>query len=272
MKLGAYLRDLFRSFPGEFSPRHMSLRSAGNRIAPVAGLMALAAIAGAVVLTPPRRAHPDFTEQLRRRVIGLFGQRISNRAGVDLFEDFSQGLDDWRGAENRTRAWSYDRNGFARVGALALFVPSLRLTDYDVDALAEINARGLTLAFRAASRENYEAVKILLSGSGALRSVAVQSYAVIDGRPTRPRVKNYPGRVPSDTMFQIHLAVHGNTFSLYLQGKLVTDWSDSRLASGGVGLACSSGEQARVAWIRVTHNADSLGKVCAFLSSLLAPS
>ncbi len=251
------------------------LKSAGKHMLLITGMLALAAIAGAVVLTPARRPRPDFPEHLRQRVIERViehvGERISGRARVDLFEDFSQGLDDWRASDNRARAWTYDRNGFVRVGALSLFVPSLRLTDYDVDALAQIDTRGLTLAFRAASPRNYQAVKLLLNGSGPVRSVAVETYTVISGHPTRARVKKYPGCLPSDTVFHIHLAVRGDAFSLYLQGNLVANWSDSRLASGGVGLSCSSGEQARVAWIRVTHNTDSLGRVCEFLSSLITP-
>lgn len=273
MKLRAHLGDILQRFRMELSTKELSLadlslRSAGKHMALIAGLLALAAIAGAVVLTPARRPGPDFTEQLRQRIT----ERVSKRARVDLFDDFSQGLDDWQAPENRARAWYYDQNGFVRVGALSLFVPSLRLTDYDVDALAEIDARGLALAFRAASSRNYEAVQLLLNGSGPVRSLAVESYAVIWGRPTRALVKKYPGCFPSDTLFHIHLAVRGDVFSLYLQGKLVADWTDSRLAAGGVGLFCSTGEQARVAWIRVTHNANSLGRVCAFLSSLFTPS
>lgn len=266
MKAGVHLRKVLRRYASELSLSDLSLSSARKHVTPIAGLLALAAIAGAVVLTPARPG-PDFTGHLRERILA----GLSTRARVDLFEDFSQGLDDWREPENRARPWSYERNGFVRVGALSLFVPSLRLTDYDVDTLAQIDARGLALAFRAASPQNYEAVKLLLIGSGPVRSVAVQSYAVISGRPTRALVKKYPGCFPSDTLFHIHLAVHGDAFSLYLQGNLVADWSDSRLASGGVGLFCSPGEHARVAWIRVTHNTDSLGRVCAFVSSLLAP-
>lgn len=243
--------------------RTQILRVERRHLAPVAGLLALGALAGAVALSPSPVPRSDFT--------GVLRQRLAYRAQVDLFEDFSQGLDDWRAPENRARAWSYDRNGFVRVGALSLFVPSLRLSDYDLDTLAQIDARGLSLAFRAASLQNYEAVKLLLVGSGPVRSIAVQSYAVISGRPTRARVQKYPGCFASDTLFHVRLAVRGDDFSLYVQGILLADWTDSRLASGGVGLFCSPGERARVAWIRVTHNTDSIGRVCAFLSSLLPP-
>jgi hypothetical protein len=67
----------------------------------------------------------------------------------------------------------------------------------------------------------------------------------------------------------VHLEVSGDAFALYIQGKLIDYWSDARLASGGVGLFCSPGEHARVAWIRVSHNTDYMGRMCAFLSSML---
>ena len=78
-------------------------------------------------------------------------QRVSTRAQVDLFDDFSQGLDAWRSGENLSSTWSYDKNGFVNPGALSLFEPSLHLTNYDLDALVQIEAKGLGLVFRAPS-------------------------------------------------------------------------------------------------------------------------
>ena len=70
-------------------------------------------------------------------------------------------------------------------------------------------------------------------------------------------------------MYRVHLEVRGDAFSLYVQGNLMDYWSDSRLATGGVGLFCSKGEHARVAWVRVSHNTDSMGRMCSLLSSVL---
>jgi hypothetical protein len=70
-------------------------------------------------------------------------------------------------------------------------------------------------------------------------------------------------------MYRVHLEVRGDAFALYVQGNLVDFWSDSRVAAGGVGLFCSKGEHARVSWVRVSHNRDSLGRMCSALSSVL---
>src|SRR5579863_4016199 len=92
-----------------------ALVSPRKHISIIAALLGVAAIAGAVVLTPSHRIKPDMWEVMR--------QRVSNRAQVDLFDDFSQGLDAWQASQNRAGTWSYDKNGFVNPGALSLFEP-----------------------------------------------------------------------------------------------------------------------------------------------------
>ncbi len=85
-QLWEHLRRLLAYFspePSLLSPRYF----ARKQLALLAALLAVAAIAGAVVLKPSRRTKPDVWENLR--------QRVSQRAQVNLFEDFSQGLDAW---------------------------------------------------------------------------------------------------------------------------------------------------------------------------------
>jgi hypothetical protein len=278
MKPGALLRNLLAYLAQEFS-----FVSTRKYLVTLAALLAVAAIAGAVVLTPSHRTshrtshrmshqisqqtQPNLKEDLRRR--------ITQRAEVDLYDDFSQGLDSWKTAASRAGAWSYDKSGFVSVGALSLLAPSLpsgppnpSLTDYDLDASVEIETQGLGFAFRADSAQDYQAAKLLSSGTGPLRSLAVEHYAVIAGRATRPVRKTYPQRFQADTLYRVHLEVRDDTFALYIQGNLVDYWTDHRLPVGGVGLFCSPGEHARVAWIRVSHNTDTVGRMCSLLASI----
>jgi hypothetical protein len=256
MKRWRHLRNLLMYLAPE-----PSLVSPRKHIAIIAALLAVAAIAGAVVLTPSHRTKTDVWETLR--------QRVSKRAQVDLFDDFSQGLDAWNTGENHSSSWAYDKNGFVSVGALSTFEPSMHLTNYDLDALVQIEAKGLGLVFRAASQQSYQVAKLVIEGSGPMPSLAVQRYAVISGHASRATLTRYPEHYQSDTLYRVHLEVRGDTFALYIQGNLIDYWSDSRLSAGGMGLFCSSGEHARVAWVRVSHNTDSLGRMCSFLSSVL---
>lgn len=259
MSLWKHLRTLLAYLspePSLISPQAV----ARKHIAMLTALLAVAAIAGAVVLTPSYRTKPDIWETLQ--------QRVSKRAQVDLFDDFSEGLDAWQSGENLASTWSYDKNGFVNPGALSLFEPSLHQTDYDLDALVQIEAHGLGLAFRAASSRSYQVAKLVVEGSGPMPALAVERYTVIGGRATRAVRIPYPERFLSDTLYRVHLEVRGNTFSLYVQGNLMAYWSDARLAAGGIGLFCSPGERARVAWVRVSNNMNSLGRMCSFLASM----
>jgi hypothetical protein len=263
-----YLWEYFRKLLAYLAPDRsykaypaVAGRIARKQIAVLAALLAVAALAGAVVLTPSRHSQPDPWAKIK--------QQLANRAQVDLFEDFSAGLDAWQGGEALTGTWSYDKNGFVNPGALSLFAPSMRLTNYDLDALVQIETKGIGLVFRAAGPRTYQAVRVLVEGSGPMPALVVERYGVVEGRASRPIRVRYPSRFQADTLYRVHLEAHGDAFSLYIQGQLVDYWSDSRLRSGGVGLFCGPGEHARVAWIRVSQNTDSLGRMCSLLASVL---
>jgi hypothetical protein len=196
-------------------------------------------------------------------------ERVTDRAQVNLFDDFRDGLDAWQRDEKLNGAWAYDTNGFVHPGALSLFRQTRGLTDYDVDTLVQIQAKGVGLVFRAASLHSFQVARLIVEGSRTAPTLAVARYAVVAGRPTRTVCTRYPERFQADTLYHVHLEVRGDAFSLYIQGHLVDYWTDTELPVGGVGLFSSPGEKARVAWIRVSHNTDSLGKMCALLSSVL---
>jgi hypothetical protein len=236
----------------------LSPRTARKHIAVVTVLLAVAAIAGAVALTPSRRSNTDVWENLRLQV--------SKRAQVDLLDDFSAGLDAWKGPGMET--WSYDDNGFVHPGAMALFGPTMNLANYDLDALVQVEAKGVGLVFRAVSQHTYQVARLETEGSGPMRSLAVSRYTMIAGQPSRTIMTRYPERFPSDTLYRVHLEVRDDNFSLYIQGKLMDSWTDSRLQWGGVGLFCSPGGRARVAWIRTSSHTDSLGRMCSLLARM----
>lgn len=256
MKPWRHIRDLLAYLAPE-----PSLLSTRKHIAVITVLLAVAAIAGAVVLTPShRRDKPD--------ALALLRQHVSERAQVDLYDDFSRGLDAWETGGKLVNHWSYDKSGFVNPGSLSLYQPSMSLTNYDLDALVQIQSKGLGLAFRAASSQNYQVARLIVDGSGPMPALEVERYALISGRVSRPVRVKYPKRFQSDTLYQVHLQVRSDEFALYIQGELVDYWSDTRLRAGGVGLFCTADQHARVAWIRVSNHTDSLGRMCSWLSSI----
>jgi len=193
--------------------------------------------------------------------------RIDRRAQLNLFEDFQKGLDLWVGHQPIGRAWSFDASGLVIPGDLSFFKPSMQLTDYDLETWAEIVNKGFGLVFRAAGPRSYHALKFTAPDAGATASLAGERYTVIDGKTSARHPIHGPIPVRKDQPCRIRLQARGDTFTLYIDGKLIDYWLDSRLKSGGVGLFCGPGERARIMWMRVSHQTDLTGKLCALVSA-----
>jgi hypothetical protein len=236
-------------------PNRLNLR---RQLLAVGILLALTAIAGAVVLKPSRRK-PDAWDNFKKDIV--------KRAQIDVFEDFQSGLDAWESIENLS-TWSYDNGGLAIPGKLAVLTPTLPMTDYDVDSVAQVVSKGLGLVFRASGPRNYQVAKLIVDGSGPMPPLVVERYAVVQGKETARVRVHCPGTFQKDTLYHIHMQVRGDSFALFIEGQLIDSWSDTRTKSGGVGFFCANKERARVAWVRVSHNMDAAGRVCAFVSTL----
>ncbi len=193
-------------------------------------------------------------------------QTISNRAAVAFADDFRSGLDAWESRSNLTRSWSYDAAGFVRPGPLALFKPSMDMTDYRFEFLGELDQKALGWVFRAQDLQNYYAMKLVVVRPGPLPLVHLVRYAVVNGKEVSRADRPLPMTVRADMMYRILVDVHGEDFTVMTQGQVVDFWSDSRLRRGGVGFFCGRGERARLRWVEVSHQYDALGKLCAYLA------
>jgi hypothetical protein len=194
-------------------------------------------------------------------------RRIDQRAQLNLFEDFQKGLDFWEGPQPIGSTWSYDASGLVIPGELSFFKPSMQLTDYDVETWAEIVNKCFAIVFRAAGPRSYHALKFTSQSSSRKVYIAGERYTVIDGKTSARHLIHGPIPVGEAQPCHIRLQARGDSFTLYVDGQLVDYWSDSRLKSGGVGLFCGPGERARIMWMRVSHQTDLAGKLCALVSA-----
>jgi|HubBroStandDraft_3_1064219.scaffolds.fasta_scaffold39868_3 hypothetical protein len=245
MRIWTYLR-----------PNRLDLR---RQLLTLGILLALTAIAGAVVLKPSHHK-PDAWD--------TFKKDLAKRAQIDIFDDFQSGLDLWESPES-VATWSYDNGGLAIPGKLGLLTPSLHLTDYDVDSVAQVVSKGLSVVFRASGTRSYQVAKLIVDGSGPMPPLVIERYAVIGGKESAHVRVRCPGTFQKDTLYHIHLQVHQDSYTLFIDGQLIDSWSDARTKSGGVGFFCANKERARVAWVRVTHNTDAAGRMCAWMASVL---
>ena len=225
-----------------------------------------------------RVAAPGPTGGISKNIESGFRQQFVNvrntvaeRAGVSLSEDFRSGLDEWQTRGDLSSGWSFDGNGFVKPGTLALYRPSLGLSDYDMDFLGMIDKKALSWVVRAKDFDNYYVVKLVVLKAGPLPTMGITRYAVIDGK-AQNRVDSVAAiNARPDELYRVTMNVHEDTFLLTLQGNVVDSWTDTRLKRGGVGFFAPKGEESRLRWLQITHQYDMLGRLCAYLAPYNIP-
>jgi hypothetical protein len=199
------------------------------------------------------------------------GEHIRQRAAIEFSDDFHDGLNEWRSRSNATGSWSpaswaYDAAGFVQPGRLALYRPTVELMDYRLEFVAQIDQKGMGFVVRAPDASNYHAVNLVVVHAGPLPDVQVVRYAVIQGREGPHVVRPLTIPVRNDMWYRVRLDVLGRNFTLIIQDRVADYWTDGRLQQGGVGFFCGRGEHARLRWVKVSHQYDAIGRLCAYLA------
>jgi hypothetical protein len=219
-------------------------------------------LAVTVAYSPATKASslaPTFGERVR--------QAVRDRASVDLAENFGDDLRHWVGSGGLPQNWSYDASGFVRPGQLALYIKSIPLSDYRMEFRGLIERQSLSFVYRAMDFDNYYAARITIVTPGPIPEVALERYAVINGK-TGPRTQvRLPFQVRADTLYNVQVEARGDRFVTRINNQLVDSFTDSRLASGGVGFFSGSGESARICWLRIVDRDDLFGKICSLFAS-----
>jgi hypothetical protein len=194
-------------------------------------------------------------------------QAVRGRATVDLTEDFGDDLQRWAGPSGLPQNWSRDSAGSVRPGELGLYIKSIPLSDYRMEFRGLIDRKSLSFVYRAVDFDNYYAASLTEASAGPIPEVALERYAVIDGKAgPRTRVR-LPFTVRADTLYRVQVEAQGNRFATFVNDQFVDSFTDNRLPSGGVGFFSASDESARICWLRIVDRDDSLGKLCSFFTS-----
>ena len=220
--------------------------------------------------------HPDNSESkpnLLEPVRKFFDQRIQNlklnladRAKVDLTDDFRSGLTAWNGLGDWARSWTYDRIGLLRPGQLALYQPSMALSDYTLEFSATAELGSIAWVFRARDLNNYYGMRLHTMKSSAGTQAWLERWIVSGGRENSR--KSIPLRMPvrEGNVSRVRVAVEGSSFTTSVNGQIADTWTDSRIDSGGVGFFNEKGGDARIHKVSVSHQNDTVGKLCAMLA------
>ena len=207
----------------------------------------------------------SFKQVVNTQWVGV-RQTLENRAAVALDEDFRSGLDNWASPGGSTTEWSFDATGFVRPGPLALYRPSVNLTDYHLEFVGLIDKKAMSWVVRAADFENFYVIKLVVLKPGPMPVIGLTRYAVIGGKSRDRHDVNIPLSAREDTVYNVHMDVQGSNFSVEVQGQMADSWTETRLPRGGIGFFTASGEASRLRWMQITHQYDMLGRLCAYLA------
>lgn len=149
----------------------------------------------------------------------------------------------------RESGWARESAGQAR--QLVLYRASLPATDYRLDFTWRFNPQGLACVFRAKDGNNYGAVRIKHVGSESSRAISVERFTVSRGleKSRVQRVLTLPG---DGAALEAAMNIAGPVFRLYLDGTLVSQWTDSRLTSGGLGFLEEGARPVKVQSVRIS--------------------
>ena len=193
-------------------------------------------------------------------------QAVANRATLRIAENF-HGMQNWDGAgKTRPAGWSLHPDGYMTTGALALFRPTVKFTDYRMEFFGQIETKSIGWTVRAKDAMNYHAMKLTVVEAGIRPFVALVHYNVVAGKSVQRSQTPLNIMVHNNRPMQFAIDVRGNRFVTSIDGEEVDSYLDNTLVAGGVGFFSEVGERARLYWMRVTRNDDWLGHVCAMLA------
>jgi hypothetical protein len=149
----------------------------------------------------------------------------------------------------RESGWARESAGQAR--QLVLYRASLPATDYRLDFTWRPDPQGVTCVFRAKDSNNYGAVRIKHVGPESSRAILVERFDVLRGieKSRVQRALTLPG---DGATLQAAINIAGPVFRLYLEGALVSQWTDSRLTSGGLGFLEEGSRPVKVQSVRIS--------------------
>jgi len=216
---------------------------------------------------------------LFERAGDAIGESIRSHAPVTLHHDFRTGLSDWItvGLHNGSpvddlRGWdSASAPELIQPGSLRLWSRSVSLMNYQLEFQGQIEKKSLSWAFRATDQSNYYASKILITKPGPLPNAGLVHYVMVNGHEWDRVQLPLPVTLERGGSYRVRVSVQDDHFITYLNGQVISSWSDKRLHRGGVGFFADDEDPQEVAWVSLSERDSFLGRLLAHFSLILIP-
>jgi len=213
------------------------------------------------------------------RVGDAFSGMVRSQAPITLHDDFGKGLTDWTTVAMRNYPKVDDIKNIStpsgpnivHPGNLRIWNRSLSLQNYQMEFKGELEKKSLSWAFRATDAKNYYATKIMIMKPGPLPNAGLVRYVMMNGRQWDSVTLPIPVILERGASYKVRVSVQDDRFITYLNGQVISSWSDKRLRRGGVGFFSDEDDPQKVDWISLSERDSFLGKVLAHFSLIVMP-
>jgi hypothetical protein len=207
------------------------------------------------------------------------GSLIRDAAPVTLHHDFQNGLKDWTTVALRAshkvddpHDWkSPSSPAIIPPGSLRLWASSSLMKNYQMEFQGRIEKKSLSWAFRASDPANYYAAKIQITRPGPLPNADLVRYVMAKGREMDRVQLPLPLTLERGGDYRVRVTVQDDRFVTYLNGQVISAWTDKRLKRGGVGFFSDDDDQQKIAWVNVSEHDSFIGQMLAHFSLFLMP-
>jgi hypothetical protein len=221
---------------------------------------------------------PSIKRSLPTRAWDAVGEVVRSQAPVTLHHEFRSGFSDWVTVSSRALTSSDDRDwlstsrpALSRPVSLRLWERASSLQNYQLEFQGQMEGRSLSWAFRAADGNNYYATKLVIAKPGSDHNAGLVRYAVINGHESAPVKLPLPLSLQRGVDYRVRMTVQDDHFITYLNGQVISSWTDSVLKRGGVGFFEDQNDPQAVDWISVSERDSFMGRMLAYFSLFVIP-
>jgi hypothetical protein len=227
----------------------------------------------------PPTSGPSSDRGLVSRTTDTIGRFVRDRAPVTLHHDFNTGLNEWVtvALNNTTKVddphdWKTPASpSVVEPGSLRLWSRSTLLQNYQMEFQGQIERKSLSWAFRATNPANYYAAKIQITRPGPQPNADLIHYVMLNGHESDRIQLPLPLTLERGSEYRVRVSVQDDRFVTYLNGQVISSWTDRRLTRGGVGFFADSDDQQQLSWVSISERDSFMGRMLAHFGLFVLP-
>lgn len=155
--------------------------------------------------------------------------------------------------------------------SLRLWKDTTTMQNYQLEFQAQLEHTSLSWAFRATDGANHYATRLAIDKPGPLPNASLIRYVMLNGREYDHIQFPIPVTLKRGEDYHVRVTVQDDRFITYLNGKMISSWTDKRLLRGGVGFFNNRNDPQKVEWVSLSERDSFLGRLLGHFALFVMP-